>query len=213
MGLERTSVGAGQMNLRQELPGDGDDGAAAPVASGAGSDIRALRKSRSMSLSALAGEIGRSIGWLSQVERGQTEPSITDLRTIAKLFGVPLSLFFRNETAPDNERGLIVRKEQRAVLGSAEDGLTEELLSPDLSGSFELIRSVFAAGSMSGIIEARSAVDAGYVVEGTLELWIGDDHYRLRAGDSFQFSDTPYRWANKGEKPAIVIWVVSPPVY
>ena len=208
--MERTTAKADEAATLLDRGAESD---AEGAAIGAGADIRALRKSRSMSLAVLAGEIGRSIGWLSQVERGQTEPSITDLRAVARLFGVPVSLFFRNETAPENERGRIVRKEQRAILGSAEDGLSEELLSPDLSGSFELIRSLFAAGSMSGRIEARSAVDAGYVVEGALELWIGEDHYRLRAGDSFQFSDTPYRWANKGEKPAIVIWVVSPPVY
>ncbi|MFZ1814145.1 MAG: XRE family transcriptional regulator [Rhizobiaceae bacterium] len=195
----------------QSVTMDEDEGDGAVL--GAGADIRALRKSRSMSLSTLAGEIGRSIGWLSQVERGQTEPSITDLRAIAKLFAIPLSLFFRNEAAPGNERGRIVRKAQRVTLGSNEDGLREELLSPDLSGDFEMIRSVFLPGYERNEWSQRAAQDAGYLVSGTLDLWIGDHHYRLEAGDSFQFQNQPYRWRNSGTEPAVVIWVISPPVY
>lgn len=178
-----------------------------------GADIRALRKARGMSLATLAGRVDRSIGWLSQVERGQTDASISDLRRIARHFGVPLSLFFRNETAPERERGRIVRKKSRAVLGSSADGLTEELLSSDLSGEFEMLRTVIAAGAVSDWREARPTLDAGYVVSGAFSLWIGEDRYELGAGDSFQFRDTAYRWANAGAEPVVIVWVVSPPVY
>ena len=59
-------------------------------AAGAGVDIRALRKGRGMTITELAGHLGRSTGWLSQVERGQTEPAIADLRRLAKLFNIPI---------------------------------------------------------------------------------------------------------------------------
>lgn len=178
-----------------------------------GPDIRALRKLRGAGIVELAGAIGRSTGWLSQVERGLAEPSIGDLRAVATHFSVPVSFFFRNEDASPEERGLIVRAATRSALGSGDSGLTEELLSPTLNGDFEMIRSVFAPGAERREFLRRAAEDGGYLVSGELDLWIGERRHRLRAGDSFQFADTPYRWRNPGSSEAVVIWVVSPPVY
>ena len=110
-------------------------------------DIRALRKARGLTLAEAALKLGRSIGWLSQVERGISIPSIEDMRLFAALFGVPLGLFFTHEVPDEAERGIVVRAGRRRSLGTAESGLVEELLSPDLGGSFELLRSVFAPGA------------------------------------------------------------------
>lgn len=178
-----------------------------------GEDIRAFRRSRSLTIAELALALGRSVGWLSQIERGQTEPAIADLKKIARIFGIPVSFFFRNEAAPDRERGHIVRAASRAVLGSNEDGITEELLSPDLAGDFEMIRSVFASGAMSEIMPARAAQDGGYVVSGRFNLTVGDALFELKAGDSFGFKSQNYRWQNPGDAQAVVIWVISPPIY
>ncbi len=178
-----------------------------------GADIRALRKTRNMTLSELCEALGRSTGWLSQVERGQTDPSIPDLKSIAALFGMPVSFFFRNADAPENERGWIVRAGSRAVIGSSEDGLKEELLSPDLGGDFEMIRSVFEPGSERKLMPARDMQDGGFVVSGELELSIGSQTYLLKAGDSFQFDRQPYGWRNTGKIAAVVIWIISPPNY
>ena len=59
-----------------------------------GHDIRALRQGRGWTLAELAGEINRSVGWLSQVERGASEPNLSDIRQIAALFNLPVSFFF-----------------------------------------------------------------------------------------------------------------------
>lgn len=178
-----------------------------------GDDIRAFRKSRSMTISDLAAHLGRSIGWLSQVERGQSEPAIADLKKLARLFSIPVSFFFRNEMAPERERGFVVRAASRVMLGSNEDGITEELLSPDLSGDFEMIRSVFAAGCASDTIPARAAQDGGYLVSGSLNLWLGEEKFELKSGDSFSFQNQAYRWQNPGDEPAVVVWIISPPIY
>jgi transcriptional regulator with XRE-family HTH domain len=110
-------------------------------------DLRALRKSRGLTLAEIAIKLGRSVGWVSQVERGLSTPSIGDLRAFAELFGVPISLFFGHEATNDIERGVVVRSGRRRSLGSNESGLVEELLSPDLGGSFEMLRSIFAPGA------------------------------------------------------------------
>lgn len=179
-----------------------------------GDDIRALRKSRGITLKALASAVGRSVGWLSQIERGQTTPSVRDLGQIAETFGINISFFFRSASRDEAEQGIILRAADRVPIGSTESGLTEELLSPSLSGSFEMIKSVFAPRSDScGPIRARQREDGGVLVSGRLTLTIGALTVDLATGDSFQFAGHDYAWKNPHDEPAVVIWVISPPVY
>ncbi|MEM0943062.1 MAG: XRE family transcriptional regulator [Pseudomonadota bacterium] len=182
-------------------------------AAGVGADLRALRKARRLTLSALARQVGRSVGWLSEVERGLTEPTIADLRRLAGALEQPLSLFFGASEGPRAERGHVVRAGARRALGAAEEGLVEELLSPDLGGSFEIIRSVFAPGAELALPNSRPTEEAGYLISGMLDLWIGEQAFHLTPGDSFRFKGEPYRWRNPGEAPAVAIWVIAPPVY
>jgi transcriptional regulator with XRE-family HTH domain len=176
-------------------------------------DIRALRKARGLTLAEIALKLGRSVGWVSQVERGLSIPSLGDLRAFADLFDVPISLFFSHDVPVEQERGVIVRAGSRRSLGTSESGLVEELLSPDLGGSFEMLRSVFAPGAKLTTEARRPTEEAGYVASGTFEIEIDGVWHRLGEGDSFRFEGKPFRWRNPGTEPAVVIWVVSPPVY
>jgi len=186
---------------------------ALPDVPGVGAELRALRKARGLTIAELALALGRSVGWLSQVERGVNELAIKDLRRAAQFFGLPIGFFFRNDDAPADERGRVVRATARRPLGNSEEGLVEELLSPDLTGSYEVVRSVFAPGSQLAERVTRQTEEAGYVVSGALDLEIGGTWFRLEAGDSFRFREEPYRWRNAGDDEAVVIWIISPPVY
>lgn len=182
-------------------------------ASGVGGDLRALRKARDLTLAELAARIGRSVGWLSQIERNLAEPTIDDLRRLAEALDQPLSLFFGAAEVAPEERDHVVRWNSRRALGTQADGLVEQLLSPDLGGSFEIIRSVFAPGAELPEPALRQTEEAGYLIQGRLDLWIGDKCFALNPGDSFRFANEPYRWRNPGDEPAIAIWVIAPPVY
>ena len=59
----------------------------------------------------------------------------------------------------------------------------------------------------------RQTEEAGYVVSGSFDIEIDGVWHRLGEGDSFRFEGKPFRWRNSGTEPAVVIWVVSPPVY
>ncbi|NIA70925.1 helix-turn-helix domain-containing protein [Pelagibius litoralis] len=178
-----------------------------------GSDLRALRKTKGLTLSELALQVGRSVGYLSQIERGLSELSIGDLRKLAESLDAPLSWFFVHEGVPAEERGVVVRSSARRSIGSMAAGLTEELLSPDLGGAFEVIRSLFEPGAELSEAQARESEETGYVISGELDLWIGAQQFRVSAGDSFRIDHEPYRWRNPGRVRAEVIWVIAPPVY
>ena len=98
-----------------------------------GRDIRALRRSRNWTLNDLAEQLGRSVGWLSQVERDVTEPALEDIRKIAALFNLPVGFFFTTP-ANQNEQHHIVRAGSGRVMNDTSKGLREVLLSPDLDG-------------------------------------------------------------------------------
>ena len=191
-------------------------GAADPAGEGlrtVGADIRALRKSRGVTLTKLANHLDRSVGFVSQIERGLSEPSIDDLRKIAEAFDVPFSLLFGENRGDPEEARYVVRAPARRRLGSADGGLIEELLSPNLSGSFEMLRSEFAPKSELKTAVLRDTEEAGFVVSGRLEIAIDGQWHVLEAGDSFKIAGQRYSWRNPGDQPAIVIWVIAPPTY
>ncbi len=178
-----------------------------------GADIRALRKSRGLTLSDMAEKLGRSVGWLSQVERDLSDPSISDLRHIGECLGVPMSLLFAHASAPADEVGYVVRAGARRPMGSVEEGLIEELLSPDLTDDFEMVHSTFAPRSEMQTPAKRPTQEVGYIISGKLDLRIQDRHYTVGPGDSFRFRNEKYRWSNPYDEPAVAIWVIAPPVY
>ena len=177
-----------------------------------GSDIRALRRSRNWTLSDLAEQLERSVGWLSQVERDVTEPALDDIRKIAVLFNLPVGFFF-TASANQDEQQHIVRAGSGRVMNDTSKGLKEILLSPDLGGAFEVIHSVFAPGAKCPQPFVRPTEEAGYVISGHFSLFIDDQRFDLNPGDSFRFSGETITWVNEGDVDAVVMWVIAPPVY
>ena len=184
-----------------------------PKAATLGADIRALRKSRGLTLSDLAETLGRSVGWLSQVERDLSEPSITDLRHLAEALGVSVSLLFGQAPAPAQEAGNIVRKNARRPIGSGAAGLVEDLLSPDLTDDFEKVHSTFQPRSRIGEVVTRPTQEVGYLISGKLDLVISGRRFTIHPGDSFRIRNEPFEWINPYDSPAQAIWVIAPPVY
>lgn len=180
-----------------------------------GADLRALRKTRKVTIENLASALGKSIGWVSQIERDLSQPTAEDLAAIATYYKVPMSLFFGQSDAPINETGKILRKGARRRLGQAEDGigLVEELLSPDLTDSFEVIHSTFLPHSRLTEPRARATQELGVLISGKLHLWLDEEEFVIQSGDSFRVRGQSFRWANPYDVAATAIWVISPPVY
>ncbi|MET1413529.1 XRE family transcriptional regulator [Roseibium sp. HPY-6] len=178
-----------------------------------GEDLRALRTTRKMTLEELAQKLGRSVGWLSQIERDISTPRLSDLRQIADIFDVPLSIFFGSADAPEIEKGRIVRSSARRIIGERDAGLVETLISPDLTDNFEMIHSTFQPGSRRPSPISRPTQEVAYMISGKLDIWLDEDTFTVETGDSFRIRDASYRWANPYSEPAVAVWVISPPVY
>ncbi|WAC27291.1 cupin domain-containing protein [Ancylobacter sp. SL191] len=189
-----------------------DAAGAADLGTRLGQMIRALRRDRKLTLAALSEATGLSLGLLSQIERGLSEPSVKALHLIAGSLGVTVGWFFREDAAPATPAPdeVVVRRGARRQITYA-GGISDELLTPQMGGQLEFLLCRIAPGT--GIEEgyAHEGEEGGYVVAGTLELTVETQSWTLQAGDSFGFaSHRPHRYRNPGTHETVVIWAVTP---
>lgn len=180
-----------------------------------GPRMRELRKAKGMTLKQLAEVSGLSVGYLSQLERQDADPSVRALNMIGKALGVGINWFFPDPEDLNNpEAEIVVRANRRRSL-KFQSGVRDELISPNLSGQLEMILTTFAPGANSGeTLYAHKGEEGGYVVKGQLELTVDDQVMLLGPGDAFQFSSQrPHRYANRSEAETIIVWAVTPPHY
>jgi len=206
-------------NNRRELARDNDDTinptALLEIDDRVGGEIRDLRKAKDMTIAELSQETSLSQGYISQIERGVSRPSIKALHSISRALGVTISWFFPpTSDDDDNLRDIVVRSQKRRRLRFS-SGITDELLSPSLGNQLELLRCVFNPGAESGPTPyTHRGEEAGIIISGELQLWVGAKHVVLHEGDSFAFkSNLPHRYANKSDGDTIVIWSITPPSY
>jgi transcriptional regulator with XRE-family HTH domain len=181
-----------------------DDGQAHAIVPGP--LIRDLRKRMGVTLQQMAQATGRSVGFVSQIERGLSQPTVRDLNVIADRLGVPGSYFYALANAP--ERSWITRPSQRRTLRYA-DGFVDHLVSPSLAGRLCVLESVLAPGADTG---DRSIVEhleqAVYVLQGRLTIWVDGEERTLKPGDAVQLpSGVPTRYANLSRQVARALWM------
>lgn len=181
-----------------------------------GFQIRDLRRAKGITISDLAKRINRSVGWLSQIERGMAEVNITAMHEIANVLEVQISWFFREgQPAAAEELGLVVRRTQRRTMDFYGSGVHTEVLSPTFSAELLLLESTFAPGANTGDRDrVRRGEEAGVVLSGVLELHVDGKKLLLQAGDSFAFTRRgAHRCHNPGTVPAVVLWILNPSTY
>jgi transcriptional regulator with XRE-family HTH domain len=180
-----------------------------------GKAVRDLRIAKNRTLADLARASGLSVGHLSQIERGVSSPSVKSLHAISRALDVTISWFFLPaDPVSAYERDYIVRHRHRRAL-SFNGGVKDSLLSPNLSRGLELILCELPPGAESGSEPyTHRGEETGLVLEGTLEIWVGERHFVLEAGDSFAFSsEEAHRSRNPGSSTTRVVWAIAPPTY
>lgn len=177
-----------------------------------GQRLRTLRQARGLSLKAVAVPTGLSIGYLSQVERGLSSPSLRALTQVADLFGVGIGALFGSAEGTEPDR-IVTRVGERAALTLWRAGITKQLLTQG-DGRLSLFLMQIAPASGTGD-EAlvHDGEEAGLVMEGTLVLTVGETTAELAPGDSFRFaSRRPHRYRNPSpDRIAVVLWVNAVP--
>lgn len=173
-----------------------------------GPRLRDARKAQGLTLAALAERSGVTKGFLSEVERGLTSPSVGTLLRLCDTLGLRVGELFDRDDRP------LVRAAERTPIAFGGQGLSEYRLTPAGEARVLVLMSEIAPGGGSGEEDyALSAdVEVAHVLEGVLEVEVGGVRQVLAAGDSLTFdARTPHRWRNPSAAiPSRVLWVVVP---
>lgn len=182
-----------------------------------GFQLRRERRLRDLRLKDVADATGLSLSFISKIENNKVSPSLSTLHRIAKALETSVSALFAREETTDQ---VVHRPHERPVAGKVQsmvewDGIEAEIMVPYGAGRLlEGFVFVMQPGSHSGGTLQHDGEECGYVLEGSLELTVGDKVHALKPGDSFFFqSDIPHAYRNPGKVTARVLWINTPPTF
>ena len=176
-----------------------------------GARVRSLRRERGLTIEQLAAATGLTKGFISQLERDRTAPSLSSIARICDALGVRLSHIFETE-AP----AALVRRHGRRPA----DGVSPThsfLLSARDEPRFQAIESEIAPGAGAGdeLHSLPGEAEFVYVLEGALELQVGDETHVLEEGDAITYRlGKPHTWRNASTSERLrVLWISVPNPY
>ncbi|MDQ3934649.1 MAG: XRE family transcriptional regulator [Actinomycetota bacterium] len=166
-----------------------------------------------LSLRDLGEKAGVSAPMLSQVERGETSPTLAVAQRIAGGLELSLSQLLRLD---ESEGVTVVRRRERRRGAASGNGHSYELLTPELPGQrAEVSRHVLKPGATTGgpddpPIHEPGSRETAVVIAGGLRLTCGGRSYDLSEGDAVTFdADLPHRFENPGRAEARFMAVVT----
>ena len=178
-----------------------------------GARVKALREASDLSLRDLAERSGVSAPMLSQVERGDTSPTLTVAARIAAGLQLTLSQLLRLD---EGGTVTIVRPRQRRRGGSARRRHSYEVLTAPQPGQrAELSRHTLAAGGSTGAeddppMHEPGSRETALVESGSLVLVCDGQRHHLDTGDCVTFdADLPHHFENPAGEPAVFLAVLS----
>jgi transcriptional regulator with XRE-family HTH domain len=178
-----------------------------------GARVKALREASSLSLRDLAERSGVSAPMLSQVERGETSPTLTVAARIAAGLDLRLSQLLRLD---ESGSVTVVHADERGRGGNAKRGHSFEVLTAAQPGQrSELSRHTLAPGGATGASDDPPMHEPGsretaLIESGAVVLVCDGQRYELGAGDCVTFdADLPHHFENLADAPAALLAVVS----
>src|ERR1700729_2429325 len=178
-----------------------------------GARVRALREAMDLSLRDLAERSGVSAPMLSQVERGETSPTLQVATRIAHGLDLRLSQLLRLD---EGSAVSIVRHGERRTGPTAASGHAYEILTPPLPGQrAELSRHTLAPGAVTGgpgdpPMHEPGSRETALVESGTVVLYCDGARNQLECGAWVTFdADLPHHFENPQDGPAVLLAVVS----
>lgn len=176
-----------------------------------GQKIRKRRRAIDKTLQQVAAEVGLSIGFLSQIERGASTPSLSSLSNIAEALGTTIADFV---PAPRRE-GVVSREGEREVFSLGDPKRTYELMGRGFPGA-KLNACLLhrPPGHVSEVMHNAGEEEFVYILSGSILYEIEGERHVLNKGDSIHFrSDRPHRSAVLGDEPVTEMWIGTLPLF
>jgi transcriptional regulator with XRE-family HTH domain len=173
-----------------------------------GENIKRLRNANSLTQQELADRCELTKGYISQIERDLTSPSIATLTDILECLGTDLGSFF-NEAVD----GKIVFKEDDIFVKETDDNYIINWIIPNAQkNKMEPILVELDSYAKTKVDNPHEGEEFGYVLSGSIMLYYGNHAFKVKKGESFYFKTNKTHYIeNTSKNTARIIWVSTPP--
>jgi len=174
-----------------------------------GQRIKQLRVMKGLTQEELADRAELSKGFISQVERDLTSPSIATLMDILQCLGVSVSEFFTEEP----EEQIVFTKEDYFIKKDEENKNTIEWIVPNAQkNQMEPILLKLEPGGSTDPDNPHEGEEFGYVLNGAVTIHLGNKVYRAKKGETFYYVSGKQHYLTS-KVGATVLWISSPPTF
>lgn len=178
-----------------------------------GAAIKNIRIEKGVLLKDVAEKCGISSSMLSQIEKGNANPSLNTIKMIAHVLEVPLFKFFI-EPEQNEEKIVILKKENRKVM--ATKNVVYELISPETTTDIEFMKMIFSKKNAQSSVNpvAHNGEEVALVLKGKVIITIENSSKEMEEGDSVHIPPLkPHKWTNINDGESIVLFSVTPPEF
>ena len=177
-----------------------------------GSKIKRLRVRLGLTQEELAARTELTKGFISQLERDITSPSIATLMDILEALGTNVSEFFSDR---EDDGVMTYAADDMFIKADEEAGVTIRWLVTNAQrNALEPILVTLAPGASTEPDDPHEGEEFGYVLSGTISLICGEQKHKVRRGDAFYFRPTGVHYLiNTGKSEGKVLWVSTPPSF
>ncbi len=173
------------------------------------------RKKKGMTIREFADFSGISTSLISQIERGQTNPSLSVLELISKALNVPLYTLFINEI--DTESLISKKKDRKKVYRENSDHIVYDVLTPDfMKAHIELLMMDLNghAATTESHYTHMDKEEIAVVMKGTVYVELEGVEYLLEEGDVVRIPpNVKHRFLNKSDQSNHILFVLTPALY
>ena len=176
-----------------------------------GNKIKDLRIQKGLTQEELADRAELSKGFISQLERDLTSPSIATLIDLLQVLGTTPKEFF--DDAVENQ--IVFHKQDYFEKIDSSLGNTIEWIIPNAQKNMmEPIRVTLEPGGSTYPDVAHEGEEFGYVLNGTIRINIGNKSYTAKQGESFYLTPNSSHFIEcAGKSKAVFLWVSTPPSF
>lgn len=178
-----------------------------------GIKLKSIRKSQGISLQNIAVNVGKTKSYISMIENSKAVPSLSTLRDIASYLGVTIADFFDNGSSVEesSHKETFDFNEDAKVIHSKKDEYNLFLLIQNPKFKMKTyIVELLPYGGYSQELK-HTGQEQGYILSGTVRLFLDNAEHVLTAGDYFYFySDTKHKVKNFNNSTARIYWIYLP---
>ena len=188
-----------------------------------GIHLKLIRLQQGITAKSLAERIGVSPSLISKIESGAANPSMDVLRRIIMELNVkmadlmdgasPLDSRTPSQEVSSRRAAAVVRADERKLLRLPKRGLEYQLLTPDAQGAAEFVWVEIGPGEGGSEMQPHErGEESVLVLEGALDVYVGDQTYHLNMGDCLTCdATTPHMYRNETDGHCVWIYLAVPP--